>query len=122
MGDDVIGRLQNPRCRTVVVLKFNNLYIRKVIFKAENDLEVGSAPAINCLGLISNYTEAPILPEIGWTSAEIERQIAFNQHPGQRVLNAVGVLKLVDQNVTKALVIVVARLCRVAQELHRHQQ
>ncbi len=54
LADDMLGRIQNSTCRTIILLQQNETMLGKVITEAKHISIVGPTPAINALILISD--------------------------------------------------------------------
>ncbi len=93
VGDDGAGCLQNHLCRAVVLLEADDLRVGKVLFEFEDVADVGAAPGIDALVLVAYGADVLVL-----TGEELH----------QLVLRAIGVLVLVDEQVTIAALVAFA--------------
>ena len=56
-----IGSIKNYICRPVILFKFNNACILKIVFKIKNILYISTSPAINTLVIITNNAKIMML-------------------------------------------------------------
>ncbi len=106
-GDDRVGRIQNRRGGTIILLQPHQMRVRKIPRKMLNMFDFRPAPTVNRLIVIA-HRENPV--------------IRANQqaHPG--ILQAVGVLKLINQHLPKPALIMRPQGVVIAQQLGRAQQ
>ena len=107
MGDQGIGRIQNDAGGAVVLLQPDHLQIGIIALQLGHVLDLGAAPGIDRLIVI----------------ADAEDDALLARHQSQpAVLQRVGVLELVHQDVPEALVVVRPQISVVAQQLEGAQQ
>jgi hypothetical protein len=99
VGDDRVRGLENRRSRPVVLLETDGLGARKVAQEMLHVLDTCTAPAVDRLVVVADDKDLSGLP---------------GQHANPRVLQRVGVLELVDQQVPIAVAVVVEQ-CFVVQ-------
>ena len=106
VGNQRICSVQNRRGRAIVLLEFDDRSTRKVFLKLMNVLDARAAPAIDRLVIVAD-----------------DEGYAFgagkNSEP--RILNCVGVLKLVNEQMLKAASVMREQLGVVAPQLVRAQ-
>ena len=103
VGDDGVGRIQNGLSGAVVLLQPNDPGTWVLLFKGENILN-GSAPeAVNALVVITDYADVPSVS---------------CQQLCQKILDVVGILVLVHQNIMEFPLVVFPYLPVLLQELH----
>ena len=107
MGDEGVGRLENGAGGAVVLFQPHHLGVGVVALETLHVLHLGPTPAIDGLVVVPHQEKVVPLP---------------GQQPQPGVLDGVGVLKLVHQDVGEALLVVVADVGSVAQQLVGAQQ
>ena len=107
MGDDPVGGLEDRAGGAVILLQAHDARVGEVLAKALHVLDFGAAPAVDGLIVIAHRHH---------------RNRRAGQHAQPRVLNGVGVLKLIDENLAKALPVVVQHLRRLQPQFVGAQQ
>ena len=105
--DDGVGSVQNVAARAVVLFQPDEVGVGKFAFKIMHVAHIRAAKAVDGLVIIANAEKARLL-------ARKQLQPA--------VLQDVGVLKFVDQNVRKAHLVVLAQRLVVGEQLKAAQQ
>ena len=95
VGNHLVGGLQNGLGGAVILLQPNHLSAGMLLFKVEDIFDSRAAEAINALIVVSHHAE--IL-------------VAARQQRRKQVLEVVGVLVLVDQDVAELPLVVAADL------------
>ena len=103
---DRAGSLKNDRCRAVVLLQLEDLGIREHAGKVENVCDVGAAPGVYGLVIVSHDANLPVL---------------LSQAPDKLKLGPIGVLVLIHQYILKLLP-VASQYARVLLEKGKGQQ
>ena len=85
-----MGGVQNVRRRSVVLLQFDNGRIRKVLLEVEDVPDVGSSPLVDALVVVTDHADVPV---------------TFREVFDEFVLRPVGVLILVDHDVSEAVAV-----------------
>ena len=101
LGDDAGGGLQDVRGGAVVLLELHHVGARVVLLEVEDVLEVSAAPGVDGLVVVAHHHDVAVAGQL--------------LH--QPVLDRVGVLVLVDEDVAEALLPVLAPLGMLAQKL-----
>ena len=99
--------IKNNLRAAVVLLQLHHLRFRIILFEVQNIADVCTAPAINALVSIAHHADIVML------SCENLRQ---------QILRMVGVLILVDHNIIKFILILVAYLFVLLEKTQRQQQ
>ena len=102
VGDEGVGGLENGPGGAVVLFQAHHLGVGVVALEALHVLHFGPAPAIDGLVVVPHQEEVVPLP---------------GQQPQPGVLDGIGVLELVHQDVGEALLVVVADVGPVTQQL-----
>ncbi len=105
--NDRVGRREDGLSRAVILFELENLRGRIVALEVEDVADIGAPPAINRLVLVTD-------------DAEISAQRRECLH--QQILDAIGILVLVDQQVMRAPLPTRERFRIVAQEAIGLQQ
>ncbi len=100
-------RLQDVLRRAIILLQANDAGFRKILLELQDVANVRAAPGVDALVLIADGADVVL---------------AAGEHSHQLILRAVRVLILVDQEVTKAAVVALARLGGRLQHAHRVEQ
>jgi len=95
--------LEDGACGAIVLFQQIHTCLRKILLKAQHVAEIRPTPAIDALVLITHAEQAAL--------ARIHQQ--FDQF----ILGAVGILKLVHQDVPVALLVTHTHIRMLAQEL-----
>ena len=95
-----VGGAQDVTRGAVVLLQLDGLAVFKVLLEVQDVGDIGAAPAVNGLVVVTHDHEVLVLG---------------GQQVGDLVLDVVGVLILVDANVAEALLILVEHLGAGAQ-------
>ena len=106
MGDDGIGRLQDGLGGAVVLLQADHLGCRVLLFKAENILNGGAPKAVDALVVVAHHADV---------------LIAAREERGEKILQVVGVLVLVDEHIAELALIVASHILKLLQKLHGAQ-
>ena len=101
MADDGVGRVQNVLRGAVILLQPDGAGTLVLLFKAENVADVRAAETVNTLVIVAHH--ADIVPFVG-------------QKAGQQVLQVVGVLILVDEDITEFVLVVRPHIRTVLQQ------
>src|SRR5579863_4154733 len=102
--DDGAGRVENRLGRAVVLLEADDARAGIVLLESQDVLDGRATPAVDRLVLVADHAEVLVRA----------RQQAY-----QLVLDAIGVLILIDQDVAKALVVLPANIVRRIEESRR---
>ena len=102
VGDDGVCAFEDRCRRTVVFLEFHGLCLGPVTLELEDVANVGTAPRVDRLVIITDDHEVSVLG---------------GEQLGDFVLRLVGVLVLVDEDVAKALTVLAADV-RMLREQH----
>ncbi len=90
MGDHGTGGIENRTGRAIILLQPDRLTAGIVTFKTKDVADFRTTPAIDRLVVVTNHTEVAM---------------PGSEQMDQSILNLVGILKFVDQNVMKSLTI-----------------
>ena len=101
MADDGVGRVQNVLRGAVILLQPDGAGALVLFFKAEDVADIRAAETVNALVVVAHH--ADIMPLVG-------------QKTGQQVLQVVGVLILVDEDITEFVLIVRPHIRAVLQQ------
>ena len=101
VADDGVGRVQNVLRGAVILLQPDGAGALVLLFKAENVADVRAAETVNALVVVAHH--ADIVPFVG-------------QKAGQQVLQVVGVLILVDEDITEFVLVVRPHIRAVLQQ------
>ena len=122
MADERIGRVQNVAAASVVLLQFD------LVFDLEFSDEIGhiahprAAKSVDALVVVAHRHHTAAGQVAGTATQAGRGKLALpSQHLDPRVLQFVGVLKLVDQDVPKAALVMLADRHMVAQQFIRAQ-
>ena len=97
------GNVENCLRRTIVLFEPDRLRVGKVVLKVEDVGDVGAAPFVDRLIFIANYRDV----------------LRFlRQQTNQRKLKRVCILVLINQDVAKLVVVLLAHFRNLAQESH----
>ena len=107
MSNQCIGCFQNHAGRAVILLQAQGSRPRKIGFKTLQIFDTSTAPAINRLVIVTN---------------DGDFRITARKYPQPGILNGVGVLKFIHQNVLKALLVVRQQLWPLQPEFMSAQQ
>jgi hypothetical protein len=97
------GDVKNCLRRTIILFEPNCFRVGKVVLKVENVSDVSPTPLVNRLVLVSNYRDVLLF---------------LSQQTNQRELQRVCILILVNQDVAKFVVVLLAHLRHLAQQAH----
>lgn len=86
--DDFLGGGEDVLGRTIVLFKFDDFGARKIFFEVEDVGEVGTTPRIDRLPVVANNADVTVF---------------VYEEFDDVVLDEVGILVLVDENVAKFL-------------------
>ena len=95
MGNHLVGGLQNGLGGAVILLQPNHLGTGMLLFKVEDIFDGSAAEAVNTLVVVAHHAEI---------------FVAARQQRRKQVLEVVGVLVLVDQDVAELPLVVAADL------------
>ena len=101
VADDGVGRVQNVLRGAVILLQPDGAGALVLLFKAENVADVRAAETVNALVVVAHH--ADVVPFVG-------------QKAGQQVLQVVGVLILVDEDITEFVLVVRPHIRAVLQQ------
>ena len=107
VADDAVGGGDDPAGRAVVEFEVDPLGVGEILFEVEDVADVGLAPAVDRLIRIADDEQVAVLRREGGD---------------QDVLDAVGVLILVDQDVRVALLIALQQGGRLVEEPDRQDR
>ena len=107
MTDHRVGGFQDSAGGAVVLLQADGAGIREIAAEFVDVLDLGAAPAIDGLVIIADDGDGVIV---------------VGQQPQPGVLDAVGILELVHQDVAEATLIVTAQVVVVAEQFEHPQQ
>ena len=107
VGDEGVRRLENMPGGAVVLLQANRLCAGKVLGKADDVLHPRPPPGVDRLVVVAHHEQLGAIT---------------GQHPQPGVLQFVGVLEFVDQDVLKPVAVMRLNLRVVATQLMRTQQ
>ncbi len=107
MRDYTVGGLQNRLGRAVILLQSNDPGALEVFIEALDIFNFCPAPAIDRLIVVAHCRD---------------RYIFSGQHPQPRILNSVGVLKLIDENLLKPLLVMTQNFGVFEPKLMRTQK
>ena len=100
-GDQTGGGCKDMAGRAIVAFEADDLRAREILVEAQDVVDLGAAPAIDRLVVIAH-------------AADVGRTLRQQSQP--QVLDDVGVLVLVDQNVAEAAVVFLARTSGFSRE------
>ena len=106
VADNRIGGLQNVLSGAVVLLQANGAAAGILFFKGEDVLNGGSPEAVDGLVIIAHHAEVLIAPRQGG---------------GQQILQIIGILVLVNENVAEFPPVIGAHLFKLLKQPHRVQ-
>ena len=106
MADHGVGRVQNVLGGPVILLQPDGAGALVLFFKAEDIPDVRAAEPVNALVVVAHHADVVILP---------------HQQTGQQVLQMVGVLILVDQDIAELLPVVRPHIGAALQQPDRVQ-
>ena len=106
-GNQPIGRLENGLGGAVVLLQTNGFCLPKVLCEPLDIFDARTAPAVNGLIVVTHGNN---------------RNTLARKHPQPGILNGVGILKLINQDGLKPLLVVLQRLGRFQPQLMRTQE
>ena len=107
MRNNCVGSIQNIAVRAVVFFQFNDVFNMKVGFKIAHVADAGAAEAVDGLVVIAYRKHAVV-----FTGQQFQPQ----------VLQAVGILKFVYQNIAEAVLVMLADVGVTLQQLIAAQQ
>ena len=107
VAHDRVGRVEDVAGRAVVLLELDHRRVGIVLAEAQDVLDVGATPAVDGLVVIADDHEVLVLAR---------------EQVGDGVLNAVGVLVLVDADLAEALLVVVKHLRVLGEKFIRLDQ
>ena len=108
VADDRRGGIEDLGGGPVVLLQLDDAGVRVVLLELEDVADVGAPPPVDGLVVVADHAEVPV---------------ALRQQAQQPVLDAIGVLVLVDEDVTEAILILGEHGRMVAEEHDRaHEQ
>ena len=102
--DDGVGSVQNILRGAVILLQTDGAAGAVLLLKGENIFDIGPAKAVDGLVVIPHH--ADILPAAG-------------QQPGQEILEMVGILVLVNEDVAKLFLVIGPDLLILLQQMDR---
>ena len=105
--DHSIGRIQNGLGRPVVFLQLNHLGIRKMLLKIQNIADIGATELINGLVVIADHAKIAVL---------------VCQHAYQLELDRVGILILIDHDITKPVLVKLQHIRCLLEKFYRLQK
>ena len=104
VADDGVGPVQNVLCRAVILLQTDGTGAGILLFKIQDVLDVGPPEAVDALIVVAYHADVAVSP---------------CQQTGQQILQMVGVLILVDEDVAELALVVGQRLPVRPQQIHR---
>ena len=107
VADDGIGRVQYALSGAIVLLQLDHPRAGIVFLEGQDVLQICAAEGIDALVIVSHHADVPV---------------AVCQLVHQLELNVVGVLVLIHQNITEALLIVLQHLRCLLKQRHGLQQ
>jgi hypothetical protein len=107
VADDLARGVEDARGGAIVLLQGNDLSVRKIGLELEYIADVGPAPGIHALVVVSDHADIAVLS---------------GQGLGQHVLGVVGVLILIHEHMLEHLLIKSPHLFVVADELASLEQ
>ena len=107
VGDDGVGEVEDGLGGAVVFLELDHGGVRIVLFEAEDVLHIGAAPLVDGLVVVADDTDVTV-----FRSEEMH----------QLVLDAVGVLVLIDEDVLEAVLVFLENVGMLAEELRRQAE
>mgnify|MGYP007060499287 CR=1 FL=1 len=103
VADDGVGRVQDVAGGAVVLLQSDGAAAGVLLLEGEDVLDGGPPEAVDGLVVVSHHAEVLIAPRQGG---------------GQAVLQIVGVLILVNEDIAELLLVVAAHLLKAQQQAH----
>ena len=101
VGNHLVRHLQNPRGGTIILLQFDDFYLRIILLQTAQILHIRPAPRINRLVVIAHRRKPPL---------------QAHQRTHQRILASVGVLAFVNQQILQTLLPLQARFRILLQQ------
>ena len=114
--DYLVGRFEDRLSRAIILFELYDLRPDEVVLKPKDDVEVGPSERIDALIDIAHHAQASSLPEVHGCALHLRR--TNRNQPRQLILNSIGVLKLVDHQVTEAIVIILPDIGHTAKQLN----
>ena len=108
VADHRVGRIQNGLRRTIVLFEHDGLGVREVLLEVLNVADVGTTERVDGLVGIAHHGDPGGAGLAGVRRARdgLLPRVHAGQLAHEHVLGVVGVLILVDENVTEALMVV----------------
>ena len=121
VADHRVGRVQNGLRRTIVLFEHDGLGVREVLLEVLNVADVGTTERVDGLVGIAHHGDPGGAGLAGVRRARdgLLPRVHAGQLAHEHVLGVVGVLILVDQNVTEAVMVVLGDGRVGAQQLDR---
>ena len=107
VADDLIGSFHDYLGASVVLFQAEGLHFRKVLFKVQDVLDVGTAKGVDALGIIAHHTDVLVY---------------ICQSFDDGILQEVGILELVYEHVFETVLVFVQHIGMVFQQLVGLQQ
>ena len=107
VSNDRRGRCQNVRGRAVILLQLDHLRAGKVLLKTQDIFHLRAAPRVDRLVIIPDHTD--ILARLG-------------EQPEPKILDAVGILIFVDEDIFEALLILLQHIAVRFQDCQNVQK
>ena len=101
--DHRLGRIQDTLRRAIVLFEQDDLSFWEVLLKLANVPHIGSPEEVDRLVVITNHKKVAV---------------ACTQLADQRVLRAIGILVLIDQQVGKAILVALQQLGVLGEEVN----
>ena len=105
--DDLIRRVQDIGCGAVILLQFDDLGIREILFKVQDVADVRPAPAVDALVVVPHHAQVPAL---------------LGQQPDKSILGGVGVLVFVHMDIVEALPVIIQNRRVIHKQLQGPKQ
>ena len=107
MGDEPGGDGEDVAARAVIALEPDHLGARKILLEAQDVVDVGAAPSVDRLIVVADAAKIAVGPR---------------EKPQPQILDDVGVLVFVDQDVAEAALEVGENVALLAKEPQRFEQ
>ena len=107
LGDQQVGRIENGLRRAIVPIQDDGFGIGELLGEIEDDVLIGPAPGVNRLVWIANH---------------IDIGLGGDEQLHQLILNIVGILELIDQDMVKTVGPFLSDVRVLAQNPNRLEQ
>ena len=107
MTDNPTGGLDDRLCRTIILLQADDPGTGEIIVKIEDITDLGAPPAVDRLVVVTDHTKVFLRPD---------------QQLNQPVLDPVGILKLIHQQIFETLLPMPSDFRMFLKQAHRQQQ